>query len=195
MKKRYNSNDLICLEESLYYLNVNELKHYCFKLELSVQGKKAVLVKRIVHFLATGEKLVNPQYPKNSCSVQKQGVLKPEALMLKGSYKNDLKTRLFFKALIGEHFHFTAFGIDWLDERWLAGNPPTYQEFAGMWQEQYKVRQYAPVAAKTEWAFIRFVQAYLQKHQATKEELHSAWFCEREKHVHNVQQFFNKFFV
>ncbi|XVN42631.1 MAG: hypothetical protein RCG15_08655 [Candidatus Rickettsia vulgarisii] len=57
--------------------------------------------------------------------------LHPNTLMLKGSYKNDLRNRQFFKQLIGEHFHFTAIAIDWLNDRWMQGlpPPPTYQEF------------------------------------------------------------------
>ena len=61
--------------------------------------------------------------------------------MLKGGYKNDLKTRIFFKSIIGDYFHFTAFGIDWLKEQWMKGEPPTYKKFADMWTKEYAYRE------------------------------------------------------
>ena len=103
--------------------------------------------------------------------------------MLKGNYKNDLKTRLFFKKIIGEHFHFTAFGIDWLNERWMLGNPPTYQEFADMWEDEYRKRQKTPASAKEEWAYIRFVQGYLiHSPESSRDALNTAWENERQRH-------------
>ncbi len=62
-------------------------------------------------------------------------------MILKGSYKNDLKTRLFFKNIVGDHFHFTAFGIDWINEKWMEGNPPTYRDYATMWQSEVDRRK------------------------------------------------------
>ena len=77
-------------------------------------------------------------------------------------------------------FHFTAFGIDWINQRWLVGNPPTYQEFAEMWQQEYSFRKQNKVAPKVEWAFINFTKEYLaKKPQATQTELHQAWQKER----------------
>lgn len=175
---------LVQLQESLYYLHVDELKQHCATLQLSERGKKAALVARIMYYLATGKKTELPAYPKISCGRPQDAVLAPDALMLKGAYKNDLKTRLFFKSLIGEYFHFIAFGIDWLEERWLAGMPPTYREFAAMWQEQYHERKLAPAAPKTEWAYIRFVQGYMEQHpHADKGTVLHAWEAERERHV------------
>ncbi len=63
--------------------------------------------------------------------------LHPEALILSGPYKNDLRTRNFVKDLVGEHFHFTAAGIDWIRACWERGKPPTYKEFADWWQAEY----------------------------------------------------------
>lgn len=61
---------------------------------------------------------------------------------------------MFLKKLIGDYFHFTAFGVDWVDERWMDGNPPTYQEFVDMWRAEYKRRQETPANPKEEWAYI-----------------------------------------
>lgn len=169
------------LTTSLNYLHVSELRAYCDELALSSKGKKAALVIRIVHFLQTGEKLVTLPYPAISVHKgPKPETLKANDLILKNAYKNDLKTRLFFKTLIGEYFHFTAFGIDWLEERWMQGKPATYQEFANMWGKEYAFRQLNGSTPKSEWAYIRFVKRYLKTHaQASREEILEKWEEER----------------
>lgn len=109
--------------------------------------------------------------------------LTPHTLILKGSYKNDLKTRLFFKELIGNYFHFTAFGIDWLEARWLEGKPPTYQDFAEMWKTEYAKRKKLGTTPKEEWAYINFTQKFMNTHpDADRATLLKAWEAERIKH-------------
>ncbi len=187
-----DSRDLSELQESLLFLYVDELKNLCAQLELSLKGKKAELIHRIIIFVETGEKVVLSPYPLVSCSKgNKTGALTPDALMLRGAYKNDLKTRMFFKQLIGEYFHFTAFGIDWLDSRWMAGMPPTYQEFAAMWAKEYEIRKNVPALPKAEWAYINFVQGYLREHaHATKDDILHAWNAMRSEHKNYVESFF-----
>jgi len=184
--------DFIALSESLKYLHVDELKFYCDRLELSIKGKKMILIDRIIHFIKTGEKIESPNYPRSSC-VKKNSLkeLKPDASILKGAYKNDLKTRLFFKSLVGEHFHFTAFGIDWLENRWMLGLPPTYQEFADMWQKEYTLRKENRSNPKEEWAYINFVKNYLiLKPSSTLKEILKQWNMERNNHKNKVEKFF-----
>ena len=180
------------LKEALYYLHISELNDWCEKLSLSAKGKKVELVFRIVNYIKTGKKSVVPRYPEISCT--KKGKteqrLSPNRLMLKGAYKNDLKTRIFFKDLIGIHFHFTAFGIDWLEHRWMAALPPTYQEFATMWQSEYVARQKIPAMPKTEWAYITFVQKYLQQNSsATRDDILENWHTKRHQYKNYVDQF------
>lgn len=171
------------LKESLKFLHVEELKNIADKFALEGKGKKIEIIVRILHFLQTGEKLIAPKFPDISYAKNKNIPTLPNSLMLKGSYKNDLKTRLFFKSLIGDYFHFTAFGIDWLNMRWMEGNPPTYQEFSSMWKAEYQRRKENPVAPKSEWAYINFIQAYYNKiPDAPREEVMKAWESEREMH-------------
>jgi hypothetical protein len=172
------------LKTSLNYLHVSELKEFCEKLTLFTKGKKPSLIARILHFLTNGEKLESPLYPANSLAKNKKIYeLKKDAIMLKGAYKNDLKTRIFFKNLIGPHFHFTAFGIDWLEEKWLAGTPPTYQEFANMWKHEYEFRKVNGSTPKEEWAYINFVKNYVSKNtKAGRKEILEKWELERLKH-------------
>ncbi len=180
--------ELIVMKNSLVFFHVSELKDLATNLSLLDKGNKMALIMRILHFLHTGKKLTVPKFPENSCA--KRGQIYPidlSSLMLKGSYKNDLKTRLFFKQFLGDHFHFTAFGIDWLNERWMHGNPPTYQEFAEMWQDEYKKRKNMPAAPKEEWAYINFVQKFLANSlEVSRESVNHAWECERQKHKANI---------
>ena len=181
-------HELKFLKNSFTFLHVSELKNLATKLSLVDKGNKMALIMRILHFLHTGKKLALPKFPENACA--KRGEIYPihsTTLMLKGSYKNDLKTRLFFKQLLGDHFHFTAFGIDWLNDQWMEGNPPTYQEFAKMWQEEYEKRKSMPATPKEEWAYINFVQKFLQNSsEVSRESVNHAWECERRKHKANI---------
>ncbi len=173
--------ELSKLQNSMNFLHVGELKTYCEKFGLSLKGKKFLLIYRIIHFLKTGEKLEIAKYPAPSISKSnKDYTPKPRDLILKGLYKNDLKTRLFFKSIIGQHFHFTAFGVDWLEQRWMDGKPPTYQEFADMWSKEYALRRTNGSSPKAEWAYITFVKNYLNSHpQASRSELLREWETER----------------
>jgi len=175
--------DIIEFKRSLNFLHMEELKDICSRSSLSVKGKKIELIARIVHYIKTGEKLTSPKFPKASYAKPGQDkILSKNSLMLKGAYKNDLRTRLFFKKLIGEQFHFTAFGIDWLNARWLSGNPPTYQEFADMWVKEKLRRDTQTASPKEEWAYISFIQDYFNKlPDATHEEMKAAWASERQK--------------
>lgn len=169
------------LTKALTFLHVAELKSLAERLGLEKDGTKIFLIEKIAQFVQTGKILKKASFP--AVSMAKKGRdpgLLPDSLILKGSYKNDLKTRLFFKSLIGEHFHFTAFGIDLINKRWLEGNPLTYKEFAQMWQQEYLFRKQNQVAPKVEWAFINFSKKFLEQNpNASKEQLHKAWQSER----------------
>jgi len=181
-------NTLSDLRESLLFLHVAELRAIAIKLDLLSKGSKMDLILRILHFVQTGVKGTSSKFP--SCSYAKRGDSYPLTLttpMLKGSYKNDLKTRLFFKKVIGQHFHFTAFGIDWLHERWMRGHPPTYQEFALMWEMEYRKRQEIKAPAKEEWAYIRFVQNYVRLFPGSSHDLiNASWEQERIRHKDKI---------
>lgn len=176
--------------EALHFLHVDELKALCEQLQLPITGKKGDLIQRVFHFLQNDEIILIPVIPKSSCA--QRGVtypLHPTTLILKGSYKNDLKTRLFFKQLVGPHFHFTAFGIDWINQRWLQGTPPTYQEFTTMWHDQYEKRKQSGSTPKGEWRYIRFTQWYLSEFpNASRMMLINAWNQERAKQKEFVNE-------
>ena len=172
------------LKDSFNYLKMHELKALINHFALESKGKKSELIDCLLHYLYTGKKLKFKKIPEASFANPRTIYpLAPKILMLKGAYKNDLKTRLFFKKLIGEHFHFTAYGLDWLNERWQKGKPPTYRQFADMWQKEYIERKNKRVAPKEEWAYISFVQKLLNCFpDSSRTEIMTAWKNERIKH-------------
>ena len=185
-----SKHQLIKLKQSLLFLNMSELRDLCIQLALGHTGKKILLIERILHFLSTGTSVKELSIPAIS-QAQRNTIypLTPNTLILKGSYKNDLQTRNFFKSLIGGHFHFTAFGIDWINQRWLAGNPPTYQDYADMWQREYTHRKLHGSTPKEEWAYINFIQKFMKRYPtATRDKSLTAWEQERLKHVKIVEK-------
>lgn len=182
------------LHTALYYLHVPELKQVCSRLNIKVQGKKAALIEQIVTFLKTGRTLSSDSLPHSSKA--QKGIdypLHPDGRMMHGAYKNDLRTRQFLKTLIGPHFHFTVYGLDFLKARWKAGQPPTYREFAHFWQQEYLNRKGKQSPLKQEWAYLTFMRRYAETHpHASRTEALSAWEAERAKQVQKVMRALSK---
>ena len=183
-----DEENLSGLKESMLFLNMAELKDICIKLSIPDKGNKGALIARIIYFIKTKEIITEPTIPEISKAKKGQiHSLHPDSLILKGAYKNDLKTRLFFKKLIGDYFHFTAFGIDWLNQRWLGSNPPTYKAFGDMWAEEYARRKKSKANPKEEWAYIGFIQKYLNTHpEAPHKEITKAWELEKSRNLQLV---------
>ncbi len=182
MTKHEKTDELKC---ALLYLHVSELKDTCAQLNISKAGEKKALIERIITYV-NKKKVVPPnQFP--TISHAQKGViypLTPKGLILYGNYKNDHKTRMFMKELVGEHFHFTSFGIDWIKEEWYLGSRPTYAEFAQFWQNEYIKRKEKPVAPKPEWAYINFIQSYLaKKPKSSNQELRREWELVRKENI------------
>jgi hypothetical protein len=182
------------LAKALLFFNMKELPRFCEGLGLQSKGKKIVLITRMLTFIETGEVVREPKIPAASCAPRgEKADLRANAKMLYGRFKNDAATRAFFKALIGEHFHYTVFGLDWLQERWLAGKPPTYGEFATFWQQEYLARKKSKGEMKKEWALLHFVAAFLKKYpNAEREEVVIAWKQERSRQVAIGEQILRK---
>ncbi len=181
------------LQNALLYLKMRQLTALCKKLDLDTNGKKGELIERITTFVTTGKKTTTPQIPAASKAQRgKVYPLAPETVMLFGSYTNNLATRNFFKQLIGDHFHFTAYGIDWLNERWMASNPPTYQEFADFWEAERVRRKKVKPDPKEEWAYINFLQDYYAKYpKAPKGDAMAAWKAKQQEMAELVWNMLN----
>lgn len=185
-----NRSDEQKLTEALHYLNMSELRDTVQKLDLPIKGKKALLIAAIMYFIQTGK--IKKRLEMPAASRAGKGSIHPIAVdvkMLYGAYKNDEQTRMFFKKIIGDYFHFTAFGIDWLQERWMGGNPPTYGEFAHFWKKEYVLRKNIKSPLKREWAYLSFIRAYTEKNpEATKTEVLSAWEKQRGEKVQEASK-------
>lgn len=184
------STQLAQLSNALLYMNMKELRQACEQLGIPSSGKKGEIITRIVTFIKTGTVTKTPPIPTKSRAVKNVSYpLEPNTRILLGAYKNDLKTRQFFKSLIGNHFHFTAFGIDWINERWMAGNPPTYAEYATFWQQEYERRKEQKANPKKEWALINFMQRFCEQNpRASHREMLQEWKRVRLEHVHTAQK-------
>lgn len=191
---KLSSLDLSNLANYLHYFHVDELKDVCNFFQLSSSGKKLDLIHRILTYLKSGEKQELVSIPEASRA--KKGVkysLAPKSKILMGAYKNDLATRTFFKKLIGAHFHFTAFGIDWINERWSEGDPPTYEEFASYWQKEYQARKMQKATPKKEWAYLNFLQRCSIEHPSySKVQIGKAWEEERRSCVEKAKTILKK---
>ena len=171
------------LSDALHFAKMAQLQEMCALLSLADAGKKGELIERIMTFIHTGTILQSPRIPDRSrAKAHPEQPLQPNALMLYGSYKNDAKTRAFFKQLVGSHFHYTAFGVDWLNDRWMKGKPPTYQEFADYWSAETARRKKSPADPKQEWRYIRFLQEMNATHpDASSREIMDTWKKEQAK--------------
>lgn len=190
-----STKDFGVLEKALNYMIMEELKETCESLGIPSSGKKGEIILRILHFVNSGKILTSKNIP--AASKAQKGVnypLKPNTLILSGSYKNDLNTRLFMQKLVGEHFHFTAFGQDWIKEQWFAETPPTYKEFASFWQKEHEARKKSVAKPKKEWAYLNFTQSYLAKApHAAREEIINAWGKERRLQVRIAKALLKQF--
>lgn len=165
------------LQAALHYMKMAELRKASQTIGLYNKEKKAHLINLILTYIKSGKIITIPKIPAQS-RAKSQAIqpLATSSLMLYGGYKNDRKTRDFFKKLIGPHFHFTAYGIDWLNERWLQGKPPTYQEFAVFWVKESAQRKKEKSKPKDEWMFIRFMQKMEKiEPDASKKDIFHAW--------------------
>ncbi|MEZ5315473.1 MAG: DUF6434 domain-containing protein [Chlamydiales bacterium] len=193
--KTLSASKVGMLKNALHYMHMSELKELCQKLALPERGKKGEIIQRICCYLEDGTVLKQPQIPSASKAQKNTRYpLAPSTLILHGNYKNDEKTRKFMKSLVGNHFHFTAFGQDWIKNRWIEGNPPTYAEFAQFWQNEHLNRQQRKANPKQEWAYLNFMQKYSDKYpKASQKEITAAWERERGKQVEIVWSTLNKY--
>jgi hypothetical protein len=174
---------------ALLYLNMRELKTICVHFKIPTQGEKINLIGNIKIYLTNGKIAEIATIPAVSKAKPRTLYpLAPQTMILKGSFKNDLKTRIFLKKLIGNHFHYTAYGIDWIKNCWMQGTPPTYKQFATYWQSEHQARQISKAPMKEEWAYLNFLARYQKQHPAaSKSQAIAAWKIERKVHVEKVE--------
>lgn len=193
--KHLNKQEKDDLFDAFNYMNMSEIKELCKRYSISASGKKGEILDRLKYFLTTGKILLPEILPE--ISIAKPGKIYPIApntKILKGAYKNNSETRSFFKKLIGENFHFTSFGQDWILKCWQEGRPPTYAKFAKFWQKEYSFRKKSEANPKNEWAYLTFIKKNQKENpKASKRTISKAWEQIRIERVKKAKSMLAKF--
>lgn len=141
MKRPVLSEKLSPEEFKNWYWYRKELANFCKKIDIPANGTKPVLEEKIVSFLKTGN--YEPVYSANIKKRLKKSRREPppETIRLSDAipenYKNSQKHREFFTSVIGKHFHFTAYMMNY-----IKNNPGmTYQDYVNEWNAEYERRK------------------------------------------------------
>jgi hypothetical protein len=77
--------------------------------------------------------------------------------------------------------------------RWMQGKPPTYAEFAKMWQQEFTRRQNTVATPRQEWAYLNFMQRFQKASpNASRKEMTMAWKKTRAEQAAKALAFLNK---
>jgi len=98
---------------NFYWLKA-ELVAFCQKENLSTQGGKIQLTKRIKNYLLTGEKSAPLPVKKASSNFDWHAATLTLQTTLTDNYKNTENVRSFFKTHIGDHFKFNVAFMNWM---------------------------------------------------------------------------------
>jgi hypothetical protein len=166
--------------DALQYMRLDELKRFCAPPRtIPIDGEKKLVIKRVKHYLETGEILhAFPTPPVSLAKPFTHYPLTPDTLILQGAYRADDPTRTLIRSLIGIHFNFTEFGQNWIETRWDFGSPPTYTEFAKAWQEEFELRRKLDYQSVSEddQLYLNFAKSYTGTHpSALKREIDHVW--------------------
>ncbi|WP_395338079.1 hypothetical protein PN836_010575 [Ningiella sp. W23] len=185
------------IASSIYFLKVPELKALAQKAALSPKGSKQTLINTLLHFIEPNTKEQTSSSAKTSCLPRLSAVAlskikvdyDPNQYIIPGVYSNNKKYRALFKNMIGPHFSFKSYGMDWIKDKWKSGEYPSYEEFANYWQQEYERR-------KTDDSFsspdtlqrVNFFRMMKGKGH-TKEALEASWKEKRELHARYAKQY------
>lgn len=104
-----------------YYFLKEELKDFCRSEGLKVSGSKQDLENRIMHYLSTGEELIEPRVRQIRGETLSEIALDSK---VGGNFKCSEDKRMFFEKEIGKGFRFKV-----KFQKWLKANPDkTYQD-------------------------------------------------------------------
>ncbi|MEM0911360.1 MAG: hypothetical protein AAGJ37_10325 [Pseudomonadota bacterium] len=177
------------LEKAIYFLKVDELKHICGELECSASGQKQDIIDAILQAVKSAPRKTKNvlSQPNALQSIQAkrrsddQSRKDPDVFIIPGKYTNNRVQREKFKQLIGGHFSFTSFGMDWIKQQWEKGKYPSYDEFAAFWQAEYERRKKGgSFTSKATLQRVTFFREMKGKYPS-KTALESAWKEKREE--------------
>ncbi|MCD4756590.1 SAP domain-containing protein [bacterium] len=122
--------------QDFYWLKV-ELVDFCREIGISGSGGKIEIAGRIEKYLKTG-KIENK---KSKNGGKKRGNIQktPENIneVIPDNYTSSQLFREYFKSIIGQHFHFTAYM-----KKYMETHPGiTFKEYVNEWQAEYERRK------------------------------------------------------
>jgi hypothetical protein len=156
------------LSEDIYYLNMGELRQFCdahavpyiihFEMtdgrivRTGDGDRKALIIDRILHYLATGT--IKPRTIFRTAVVSSRKLDRPPLAgdrVLYGRYKNhDPEILKLMKALTAGEFEYGAVAQEVLRACWSRNEAPTYREFAQLWKTAIEAHD----RPNPEWAFL-----------------------------------------
>ena len=169
------------LDEAIYFLKVPELRALSERAGLPVAGNKQALIDGLLS-LANGNPRARTSAPTELSPTEARHLRSSypaDTHLVPGHYANNRVHRERFEALIGPHFSYTIYGMDWIRAQWAGGTCPTYAAFAAYWQAEFERRRAGGTfASKRTLQRVRFFRAR-GKSGLGKAELEAAWKAER----------------
>ncbi len=131
MDKRPKLTNRISIKDfrGFYWLK-KELSTFCKKEGLKTTGSKSALSERIVNYLKTGTKEVNPPKEKSSSTFDWQNEKLSLSTIITDNYKNTENVRAFFVKKIGPSFKFNVKFMNWMK----ANQGSTFKDAIEHWQ-------------------------------------------------------------
>jgi len=165
------------LKEALYFLKKEELSLILSKASQETMGCKQDLIDRVEGLFST----VPQKEKQTAASSRLKSNTQNSHLISPKTYTNGQKSRQIFLKLIGPHFKFTTYGMDWIKKQWALGKEPSYRDFAEYWQKEFQRRQDGG-DFKSKLTNRRVV--FFREHKGlglSKAELEQAWKTKREE--------------
>ncbi|MCK5475273.1 MAG: cytoplasmic protein [Candidatus Pacebacteria bacterium] len=116
-----------------FYWMKEELVSFCREIGISCSGGKIEITGRIVEYLKTG-KIENKKRKIKKCI---QRMPKNINDIIPDNYSSSQLFREYFRSIIGQHFHFTAYMATYMKDR----PEITFKEYADEWQAEYERRK------------------------------------------------------
>ena len=177
-----DKNFITTFKESIYFLKIEELKSVLTYFKLSTSGGKKDLIARIFNHLDIHD-ADDSQVTRNLPSAHPENASVETHIMPK-HYTNGREYREKFELMIGSHFTFTSYGMEWIRDCWGNGIYPSYQDFADYWSKEYDRRKNGgPYKGPMT---NRRVEFFKENSGMTKAELEELWASERQKHRDNI---------
>lgn len=178
------------LETAIYFLKVPELKALIAEANLTGGSSKQAMINELLAF-ARGESYDHAQdKPQHTMRELKEmgKQYDPEQYIVPGVYTNSSHYRARFQEMIGSHFSYTVYGMDWIKAQWQSGSCPTFESFAVYWQQEYERRQQTDdFKSPRTLQRVNFFRK-MKGQNLSKTALEKAWYDERQRQAELAQR-------